>query len=52
MTAVGCEDGSVELALIEYDEPLKAEILKSWKIQFDGPVLSVRFFKGSFLILF
>lgn len=59
LTAVGCEDGSVELFLVEFgdilkpddsiklEDPLKPKIIKSWKNHFDGPVISVRFFQGT-----
>lgn len=44
-TAVGFEDGSVELFLVEYVDPLDAQIIKSWKQFFDGPILCVKLFQ-------
>ena len=46
ITAIGCEDGSVELFVVEYDDPTSPEIFRSYKTQFDGPILSVRLFSG------
>lgn len=46
LTAVGAEDGWVELFLSEYDHPTTPEPVRSFKHQFDGPILSVRFFRG------
>ena len=46
LTAVGCENGSVCLFFVELGETNNARIIKSWKNRFDGPILSVKFFKG------
>ncbi|KAI2801334.1 hypothetical protein BLOT_010884 [Blomia tropicalis] len=45
LTSIGCEDGSVELFELAYEDPNRPEILRSFRCQFDGPVLSVRLFK-------
>ncbi|OTF80227.1 hypothetical protein BLA29_007111 [Euroglyphus maynei] len=46
LTAVGCENGNVCLFFVEFDrETNNARIIKSWKNRFDGPILSVKFFK-------
>lgn len=45
LTAIGAEDGWVELFLSEYDDPATPVPIRSFKHQFDGPVLSVRLFR-------
>lgn len=50
LTAIGAEDGWVELFLSEYDHPTTPAPIRSFKHQFDGPVLSVRLFRGILIL--
>ncbi|KAH7645850.1 KICSTOR complex protein kaptin [Dermatophagoides farinae] len=45
LTAVGCENGILCLFFVELGETNNPRIIKSWKNRFDGPILSVKFFK-------
>ncbi len=45
ITAVGCENGIVQLTVVEFDsETNKHVVTDLWKIEYDGPVISVRLF--------
>lgn len=46
LSVVGCENGNVHLFFVELEDPNNPRIIKSWKNHFDGPVVSVKFFKG------
>lgn len=45
LTAVGLENGVIQLSLVEFDVDInKHFIVNTWKVEYDGPVLSVRLF--------
>lgn len=45
ITAVGCENGIVQLTVVEIDTDNDKHIVTAfWKLEYDGPVLSVRIF--------
>lgn len=46
LSVVGCENGNIHLFFVELEDPNNPRIIKSWKNRFDGPVVSVKFFKG------
>lgn len=50
-SAVGCENGNFHLFSIELPNQNNPIIVESWKNNFDGPVLSVKFFKGYYKLL-
>ena len=45
LTAVGLENGVIQLSVVEFDTDINKHVISnSWKVEYDGPVLSVRLF--------
>ena len=45
ITAVGLENGVILLSIVEYDSDANKHIISNcWKVEYDGPVLSVKLF--------